>query len=68
MLSILHFSSGQEGLSGSYSAIFYFLSVASRNFEIKFALILAVRKTQSKYTFRYLAKKFAISLLNSLFS
>ena len=49
----------------THSSLSLSLILTSHNFQIKYALTLAVRETQLKYTLRYLANKFAIFLIKS---
>ena len=63
LYSGLPLSSKQNTHALTHSSLPLLLIQTSRTFEIKYALTLAVRKTQLKYTLRYLANKFAIFLI-----
>ena len=63
LYSGLALSSKQNTHAFTNSSLSLSLILDSCNFHIKYALTLAVRKTQLKYTLRYLANKFAIFLI-----
>ena len=59
--------SEQNSHAFTHSSLSLSLILPSRNFQIKYALTFAVRKTQLKYTLCHLTNKLANFLLNSLF-